>query len=557
MSTQRSLALDDALLQEQLISKDQLEIALLESKKEQKTMERALIDLAFMTERALTTFQAELEGIENYDFKQALLDADLIQKIPREIAESQLVLPLTLEDDVLRLAMVDIHNLPGIDAVRSNFSHVKHIQPVLVSETDILSAIDRYYGYEMSINGLLREIEGEPLKAASSAQDYVNPTVRLCDAIILDAIKLGASDIHFEPEGSFIRLRYRIDGVLTQVRTLHVSYWPAMCVRLKIISEMNIAESRKPQNGRFSFYIGPREVDMRVSSHPTVHGENIVIRILDKMNSLMNLEELGYSDTIISRIKQSLKKPEGIFIITGPTGCGKTTSLYSLLSYMNSPEVNIMTLEEPVEYRLPLIRQSQVREDVGMSFSEGVRSILRQDPDIILIGEIRDSATAQMGLRAAMTGHQVFATLHTNDAFGAIGRFEDLELSPSMLSGNLIAIISQRLIRKLCDHCKIPHTLSLSEAGLLKANPGREIFDAGGCEHCRNTGYKGRMAVAEILPFDEKLDDLVAKKASRLEIKEYAMSNGFVSLAEDARRRVLEGYTSLQEASKAADLRGA
>ena len=369
----------NALVAQKLISQDQLEIALLEAKRAHKTIERALIDLTFMTEQALTAFQADFEGLENIDLKSALLDAELIQKLPRKVAETHLILPLTLTENILRLAMTDGHNLPGIDAVRAYFPGVKDIQPSLVSESDLLVMIDRYYGYEMSINGILKEIEGTSSGVSSHTQEYINPTVRLCDAIILDAIKQGASDIHFEPEGAFMRLRYRIDGVMSQIRTLHVSYWPAMCVRLKIMAEMDIAESRKPQNGRLSFYVGPREIDLRVSSHPTIHGENIVIRILDKLHSLMELDKLGYSEEIIQKIKYVLQKPEGLFIITGPTGSGKTTALYSLLSYINTPEVNIMTLEEPVEYQLPMIRQSQVREKAGLSFAEGVRSILRQD----------------------------------------------------------------------------------------------------------------------------------------------------------------------------------
>lgn len=311
-------AFEEAILSQKLVSKDQLEIAILEAKKSQKSLERALIDLSFLTEQALASFQAELEGLEKIDLKASLLDGELIQNLPRKVAETHLILPITIDQKILRLAMVDIHNLPGLDAAREVFSEIKDIQPVVVSESDLLSAIDRYYGYEMSINGILKEIESGPAPNVSGAQDYLNPTVRLCDAIVLDAIKLGASDIHFEPEGAFMRIRYRIDGVMSQIRTLHGSYWPAMCVRLKIMAEMNIAEARKPQSGRFSFHVGPREVDMRVSSHPTIHGENIVVRILDKMHSLMTLDELGYSEYIINRIKQSLKNPRGFLLSPAP-----------------------------------------------------------------------------------------------------------------------------------------------------------------------------------------------------------------------------------------------
>ncbi len=371
----------------------------------------------------------------------------------------------------------------------------------------------------------------------------------------MDAVKREASDIHFEPEGAFMRLRYRIDGILSQICTLHTTYWPAICVRLKVMSNMNIAESRRPQNGRMTFYVGSREIDLRVASHPTVHGENIVVRILDKNRSLLSLDELGYSEDVICQIKKALQRPEGIFIITGPTGCGKTTSLYSMLSHISTLQLNIMTLEEPVEYQLPLIRQSDVRDQGGMDFTEGVRSILRQDPDIILIGEIRDSSTAQMALRAAMTGHQVFSTLHTNDALGSLPRLIDLGLTRPMLAGNVMAVVAQRLVRKLCSLCKRETKMSPYEAILLGLKTPHRLFSSKGCEICRGTGYRGRLAIAEILVFDPELDELLISTSSRTPLKTLAQKKGYIPMEQDARHRVLNGDTSLEEVLTAVDLR--
>jgi len=541
------------LTQAQLITTDQLEIARLESKTLKKPIEFCLVDLGFISEHALAEASSKAKGVEHLSLKHAVLDPDLIKRIPQQIAEQHKILALEFDDGVLRLAVVDVYNVPAFDKVRSLLTGIKEIQPVVVSESDLLEAIDRYYGYEMSINGLLKEIESGR-GVVSDVESYVSPTVRLVDAIILDAVKVGASDIHFEPEGAYMRVRYRIDGLLRQIRTLHSSYWPAMCVRVKVISNLNIAESRKPQSGRFSFNIGPREVDFRVASHPTVHGENLVLRILDKSRSLLSLEQLGYSNQVSAQIKEALQKPEGVFIFTGPTGCGKTTSLYSILAHISSIHVNIMTLEEPVEYTLPLIRQSDIKET--FSFADGVRSILRQDPDIILIGEIRDQPTAHMALRAAMTGHQVFSTLHTNEAVSAIDRLEDLGLNRNLLASHVTTVIAQRLVRRLCPHCKVGEPVNSREAELLGCKKGTPIFKAKGCSHCHHTGYRGRMAIAEVLTFTPALQDRIHKGMSLQSIKEQAIAEGMVPLSQDARLRVLSGDTSTDEMLRTIDLKG-
>lgn len=538
-----------ALTTRGILSLDQLDIAIKEQVLQGVAFEECLLNLGFISEGVLAEVLSSLTGFEQINLASTLLDPSLKSLISRENAERYSLLPLSLEKGVLRVAIADVYNMAALDFLRASLSAVQKVVPLIALESQILEAIDQYYGYDMSIRGLLKEIE------SAATQSVIHPIIRLINTILVDGIKQKASDIHFEPEGVFVRLRYRIDGLLVQICTLHASYWPPMCVRLKVMSEMNIAEGRKPQNGRMTFSLGPREIDLRVASHPTIHGENIVVRILDKSRSLLNLDELGYSKNVIKSLKRGLRRPEGIFILTGPTGCGKTTSLYSVLAQLSTPALNIMTLEEPVEYTLPLIRQSDIRELGGLDFAEGVRSILRQDPDIILIGEIRDPPTAQMALRASMTGHQVFSTLHTNDALGAIHRLVDLGLSRVTLAGNLTALIAQRLVRKLCASCKQAKPMTFEEKELLKPVCPTPLFVPQGCQECRGTGYRGRKAFAEVLVFDEAPSEILISSSSRKALKEAALTKGYVPMAVDARDQVLEGETSLAEVLRVIDLR--
>lgn len=550
-----SQTLSATLLEKGVLSIDQVDVALKEQRLQGTSFEDCLISLGFISATVLAEVLSETTGYSRICLKKILFDPALLSVVSADIAKQFGLIPLSFGEGILRVAISDIYNLPALDYLRHRLPSVHEVVPIIALESEILDAIDRFYGYDLSIPGLLKEVEAAAPRPAATGDDYTNPTVRLINAILMDAIKLNASDIHFEPEGAFMRLRYRIDGILSQICTLHSIYWPAMCVRLKVMSEMNIAESRRPQNGRMTFYVGSREIDLRMASHPTVHGENIVVRILDKTRSLLTLDELGYSVEVIDKIKQALLRPEGIFIITGPTGCGKTTSLYSMLSYMSTSQLNIMTLEEPVEYQLPLIRQSEIKELGGMTFVDGIRSILRQDPDIILIGEVRDPATAQMALRASMTGHQVFSTLHTNDALGSLYRFMDLGVTQPMLAGNLMAVVAQRLVRRLCSLCKIEKKTTAYEAILLGLKSPGIHFSAKGCEACRGTGYRGRLAIAEILVFDSELDELLMAPSSKSLLKTLAQKKGFTPIAQDARNRVLKGDCSLEEILRAVDLR--
>ena len=541
-----------------LISKDQLEIALLEQTKSKKLLGAILIAMNFITESALGEVLAESSGSERFDAKTTILDTSLIAMVPRDICIRNKVIPIEQSGGVIKLAMVDVYNVLAIDQVRRHLDKSAKIVPVYCTETEVVELIERYYNYDLSIDGILREIETgirERSQMDGREESYVNPTVRLVNALLIDAIRQGCSDIHFEPEGSFLRLRYRIDGALQQIRSFHRDYWPSMLVRMKIMSGMNIAETRSAQDGRINMVALGREVDFRVATQPTVHGENVVLRILDKSRSLVPIDGLGFSQHNLDLLKRCIKRPEGIIVVTGPTGSGKTTTLYSVLSYINSIDVNIMTLEDPVEYQLPLIRQTNVREGT-IDFQSGIKSLMRQDPDIIFLGEVRDQETAIMAIRAALTGHQVYTTLHTNDALGTIPRLGDIGVPAHLISGSLICAMAQRLARRLCRSCKRPRPATPEECHIMKIDPANPptVHEAVGCEACGFKGYKGRLGIHEIMRIDAGLDELIATGATRNTLMEYALANGFVPMVQDGISKVLSGDIDIPELINTVDL---
>ncbi len=557
----RPRRIGDILVNKGILTQDQLRVALTEQKKRGVKLGQVVVSMGFVTEAIMRDVLGEALGQESVDLGKVVLDSELLKLIPRDVARRYRILPLSLDRAGRRLtiAMADTFNVVAIDQLAAQIGEGIHIQPVLAGESDIENAINQFYGFELSVDGILHEIEtGEAdySNVQGDSDEYSQPMVRLVDALLADAVKRGASDIHFEPESGFLRVRYRIDGVLRQVRSLHSNYWSAMAVRLKVISGMNIAETRAPQDGRISLTLFGRPIDFRVSVQPTTYGENIVLRILDRQKGIVALDDLGLREDALTSLKLMLARPEGVLLVTGPTGSGKTTTLYSMLSYINNESVNIMTLEDPVEYPMAMIRQTSVGQHGKLDFASGIRSMLRQDPDVILVGEIRDEDTADMALRAAMTGHQVFSTVHTNSAIGAIPRLLDLGIVPDILAGNIIGIIGQRLIRRLCPSCKIqatPNDMERKLLGLTQGDPAR-ICRAQGCEHCEYTGYRGRIAVMELLWMDSDMDELVARRATRREIMEMAMKKGFHPLAEDGLRRILDGSTTLEEVSRVIDL---
>ncbi len=550
------------LLEKKVISEDQLTIALKEKEriKNAKTVAAILVEMGFVSEGALGEILNESSGIKKFDIKASIIDARLVKKVPKEFSTHNKLIPVAYAKDTVTVAMADVFDIVAIDQVRRYFPTNFKINPVYATETDILDAIDQYHGYEMSIEGILKEVEGiDVSKITDEMQlkgDYKSPMVRLVDAIFTDAVHRGASDLHFEPENLFLRIRYRIDGKMVQIRSIHKDHWSAIAVRIKIMSGMNIAESRKPQDGRINSEIVGRKIDFRVSTHPTINGENIVMRILDEKQSILTLDKLGFTEHAINLVKKMVQRPEGVIILTGPTGSGKTTTLYTILNYINSIDKNIMTLEDPVEYRIPLIRQSNIRADIGLDFATGIRALLRQDPDVILVGEIRDKDTAITAIQAAMTGHQVYSSLHTNDALGAIPRLLNIGVPNYLMAGSMICIVAQRLARKLCVECKKEGDLDPLEKRLLGTKYANitKIYKAVGCERCGGSGYKGRVVVAEVVPFDRELDEMVSSGKTRKEMFDYLISKNFIPMVEDGLQKVLAGITDLKELVRVVDM---
>ncbi|MHB1591105.1 MAG: GspE/PulE family protein [Sulfuricella sp.] len=562
MAEQPKLPLGKLLVQKGVISEDQLRIALLEQKRTGNQLGKLFITLGFVTEATVREALSENLNQQSADLSHMVVDPSSLKLISKDVAKRYRVFPLEFDKQslVLKLAMSDTNNIVALDQIRAMLGKEVMVTPILAGESEIMRAIDQYFGFELSIDGILHEIETGEIDYQSLqtvSDEYSQPLVRLIDALLVDAVQHGASDIHFEPEQFFLRIRYRIDGVLRQIRSLHKTYWAAMAVRLKVMSKMNIAETRAPQDGRISITFSGRAIDFRVSAQPTAHGENIVLRILDRQKGIVPLENLGLEEDELTLLKLMLARPNGIILVTGPTGSGKTTTLYSILNHINTESVNIMTLEDPVEYPMNMIRQTSVNEAAKMDFVNGIRSMMRQDPDVILIGEIRDRETADMAFRAAMTGHQVYSTLHTNSAIGAIPRLLDIGVLPDMIAGNIIGIVAQRLMRKLCPHCKQPYQPEMMEGhllGLEKDKLNITIYQATGCEQCNYQGYKGRIAIMELLKMGADLDELIARRAPAIEIRAMALSKGFITLAEDGVRRVLDGSTSLDEVARVVDL---
>jgi len=557
----RKLRLGELMVQQGLISQDQLRIALIEQEQNDIPLGRQLVRLGFVSETMVRDLVAHTIGQESIDLTTVVADGDALKMVPEDFSRRYHLLPVAYEESTktMIVAMADMFNVVALDQLRAMLGGQIQLKPVLAAEAQLEEYIDQFYDYELSVDGILREIETGEIDYQSLQTDgdeYTQPVVRLVGALLMDAVKKGASDIHFEPEFAFLRIRYRIDGVLQQVRSLHKSYWPGVSVRLKVISGMDIAETRSAQDGRLNMNLCGRPIDFRVSTHPTIHGENIVLRVLDREKSIIPLERMGLRASTLEELKLMMTRPEGILVVTGPTGSGKTTTLYSLLSHKNTEAVNVMTLEDPVEYPVSLMRQTSVSEVNKVDFANGIRSIMRQDPDIILVGEVRDEDTATMAFRAAMTGHQVFTTLHTNSALGAFPRLTDIGISPDIMSGNIIGVIAQRLVRVLCPHCKESAKPTPEERRILalKRTETAEIFKAKGCKKCNLTGYRGRMAIIELLRIDADMDALIARRAHLDELRTLALEKGFTTLAEDGVRRILEGYTSIEEVMRVIDL---
>lgn len=555
--TQPVRRLGDLLLEKGAITRHQLEIAVAEQKRIGQPFGKILIALGFVSEEAMRDLLGEALEQETIDLGACTKNREAIERVPRAFARRYGVLPLAWEAEgqQLTVAMANTLNMAVLDKLQSLLPKGVVVRPLLASESALFETIDRFYGFDLSVDGILREIETGEVSMESLPIDteaFDHPMVRLVNALLADAVRHEASDVHINPMASFTQIRYRVDGVLQEARILNRKFFSGLSVRIKVMSEMNIAETRIPQDGHFTTVFANTPIDFRVSTQPTVHGENIVLRILNRSKGLLSLQELGLMDENKRIVKQAMARPHGIILVTGPTGSGKTTTLYAMLSTLNAKKKNVMTLEDPVEYLLDSILQTAVNRAVDLDFSSGVRSILRQDPDIMLVGEIRDLDTAQMALRAAMTGHQVYSTLHANSAVAAISRLLNLGLRPDMLAGNIIGVLAQRLVRKLCPHCKRPVEATTGEQQWLALDSpgGSPLYEAVGCQVCNQTGYKGRICMMEGILIDDAFDDLISGNAQQGAYRRLVRERGMLTLDDFGRRRVLDGTTSMEEIAR-------
>jgi general secretion pathway protein E/type IV pilus assembly protein PilB len=544
-----------------LIGADQLRIALHEQQQRKRPLGRLLVELGFVSDTALRDALATHYGHPSVDLGDTLADPDALARVPRALAQRHRLLPLHYDhaSQTLTIAAANADDIVAQDRLRAELGPGIRVELRLAADAELSRAIDRHYGQPAAIDDIVHEIEQRDARSelwGGNATSDGQAIVRLVDAMLADAAARGASDLHFEPEAGFLRIRQRIDGTLRQVRALHKSFWPELAVRLKVMAGLDIAESRCPQDGRISITLAGRPIDFRVATQPTLHGENIVLRVLDREKGIVPLNALGLTDGQRAILDRILARPEGLTLVVGPTGSGKTTTLYSILNHLNAEAVNIMTLEDPVEYPLAQLRQTSVGEASRLDFADGVRALLRQDPDILLIGEIRDTDTARMALRAALTGHRVFSTLHANSVAGALQRLVDIGLRTDMLAGSLGGIIAQRLVRRLCPDCRTETTAGQDDCRLLGLDPAslHRIFHPVGCPACDFRGYRGRLAIMELVRIDPALDELIHEGASLGRVRTALRARGHVSLADDGIRRVLDGSTSIAELTRVVDL---
>lgn len=520
---------------------------------------RLLIQEGLASTRDVFTALADYLNLPFIELQDYDIDPEVINIVPRDLAYRYRVCPVFKIENNLTLAMSNPGDVEAIDAVRRESG--LEIEPAISLESDILAALEAHYGgaetLDASFDEVIQHIEDEkaqqqePTSADKLKQLSAEaPVVKLVNLIITQAILERASDIHIEPEERSLRVRYRIDGVLHEALSPPKHLQAAIISRIKILSDLDIAESRVPQDGRFQVSLHGREIDLRVSTLPTVFGENVVLRILDKSHLLFGLEDLGLRDQSLQHFRRVLSSPYGIFLVSGPTGSGKTTTLYAALQSINSPEKNIVTVEDPVEYRLKMVRQSQVNPKAGLSFASGLRAILRQDPDVIMVGEIRDRETARVAVEAALTGHLVLSTIHTNDAPGGLTRLTEMGVEPFLTASAATAVVAQRLVRRICEPCKTPYEPSpalLNDLGTGGTNPDRPFYRGSGCSTCRHTGYRGRTGLYEIMLIDDEIRRLILARASTEQIRHMALKHGMQSLRHDGLNKALDGITTLEE----------
>lgn len=552
--------LGNNLITDGIITEDQLKTALEESKKSGEPLLDTLKRLKYINEETYANLLARQWGFPYIDLSTVEIDKEIVHLISEEVARRYKAIPFgKSRDDKIMVAIADPTDIVAIDYLR-NF--IPNLKIYVSSYESILRNIEKYYAMETTVKEAVKEMSGggaievekEETREVELSIDEAKslaetaPIIRLMNQIITEAITSNASDIHIEPQKRFLRIRYRIDGVLRDAMNLPKNIQPGLISRAKIMANLDIAERRRPQDGRINLKFRGREVDLRVSVLPGIFGEKVVLRILDKEKSLIPLEQLGFSEESLEIFKTLIKQPYGMILITGPTGSGKSTTLYAILRILNTPEVNILTVEDPVEYQLDGITQVQVNPKINLTFANALRSFLRQDPDIILVGEIRDRETAQIAMEAALTGHLVFSTLHTNDSFSAPTRLIDMGIEPYLIASSLIGVTAQRLVRKICTECKEeyrPNKFILKQIGI--ENYEGVFYKGRGCIQCGNSGYKGRIAVQEVLKIDDTIREMILQRKSSTEIKEYAVKNGTITLLQDAIDKAKKGITTVEE----------
>jgi type IV pilus assembly protein PilB len=557
VTTQRQpKQLGQILLEQGLISQEHLQRALDEHRNTPKSLGRVLIDLGYIRERDLVRALAEQVGLEFVDLTEYRIDAAATALLPEALCRRYRALPIGEQDGKLLVAMSDPANVYALDDIRTITG--REVRPVVATANDVEQSIQKFSGMSEQAEALASEaadaLDAEAGVTVEAAVEDA-PIVKLVQAIMTQAAADRASDVHIEPTETDVRVRFRVDGVLHEVMHSPRSIQAGLISRLKVMGDLNIAEKRIPQDGRVSLRINNRSLDLRLATLPTVHGEKIVIRILDKTNALLALSELGFLPQAFESYERSFRKPYGAILVTGPTGSGKSTTLYATLNIVNSVDRHIVTVEDPVEYRLPGVNQIQVNPKAGLTFASALRSILRADPDIILIGEIRDRETAMIAVESALTGHLVLSSLHTNDAPSAITRLIEMQVETFLVGSAIDCVVAQRLARQLCQKCK--QTYSPGESELIEAGYRESrirdlgvFFRASGCQSCSNTGYRGRIGLYEVMPMTEEIERLTVDRASSETVKRVAVEQGMYTLRDDGLHKAASGLTSIEEIAR-------
>ncbi|MEX0756172.1 MAG: ATPase, T2SS/T4P/T4SS family [Actinomycetota bacterium] len=559
MAKRKPKQLGQILIEQGLLTQEQLDQALDEHKKTPKALGRVLIDKGFIKEADLVRALSEQVGLEFVDLSDFQIDPMAASLLPETLARRYRAIPIATRDDKLLVAMSDPANVYALDDIRAITN--RDVKPVVATASDVEQAIAKFASLDAQLDDMVAEASADVQAGEDGLGDVEAavedaPIVKLVTSIMTQAVADRASDVHIEPGEKDVRVRFRVDGVLHEaMQRVPKNVQNGLVSRLKVMADLNIAEKRIPQDGRIGMTVGGRKVDLRLASLPTVYGEKIVIRILDTSHALIRLEELGFLEDSYKRFEQSFRKPYGALLVTGPTGSGKSTSMYATLNILNDPERNIITVEDPVEYRLPGVNQIQVNNKAGLTFATALRSILRSDPDIVLIGEIRDRETAMIAVEAALTGHLVLSSLHTNDAPSAITRLTEMDVETFLVASAVDCVVAQRLARKLCERCRVayaPDQPELEAAGYpeYQWDEITELFRAEGCSACTNTGYRGRIGLYEVMQMSEEIERLTVERSSADDVRRVAIEQGMSTLRDDGLTKARMGQTSIEEVAR-------